>query len=392
MGKTELFASLEVQRSYRFSLCKKDDVLIDFKIILTGMRETLCRIEKVHDSNPAVLPYGMQLTNEYLLGWVQSRFIPKNRVFVENLLSALPDIDPPLVNLLRTTLGLSLTDDYWILPEEQKDLTWTNHNLYDNEFSETLALVAFTGYNEKVKGIVSSPEFTTNGMLPKCWRRIDGKVYLYKGGTEGAANAGLEPYSEYYSAQVAEALGLNHVRYELEKWKGKLCSICLLFTSKDISFIPAHVAYPGLSASELLFATSKMKDFYDRFIDIMIFDVVIANHDRHFGNFGFLRNNLTGELEEVAPIFDNGMSLLHQAMDTDFADLNAYLDWRQYTFAFTPNKDLKFLAKYMEPSHRSKLRKLLSFEFEKHPSYNLPDQRLRILSKFVRSRARDFLQ
>lgn len=29
----------------------------------------------------------------------------------------------------------------------------------------------------------SSPEFTTNGMPPKCWRRISGTIHLFKGGT-----------------------------------------------------------------------------------------------------------------------------------------------------------------------------------------------------------------
>jgi len=56
-----------------------------------------------------------------------------------------------------------------------------------------------------------------------------------------------------------------------------------------------------------------------------VFDAVIANQDRHFGNFGFIRDNASGELLRMAPIFDNGMSLLHQAMEDDLNDLNSYL-------------------------------------------------------------------
>ena len=56
-----------------------------------------------------------------------------------------------------------------------------------------------------------------------------------------------------------------------------------------------------------------------------MFDAVIANQDRHFGNFGFIRDNASGELLRMAPIFDNGMSLLHQAMEDDLNDLNSYL-------------------------------------------------------------------
>lgn len=57
------------------------------------------------------------------------------------------------------------------------------------------------------------------------------KVMLYKSGTEGFANSGLEPYSEFYSSQVEKTMELNHIDYNLSKWKGKLCSTCELFTS-----------------------------------------------------------------------------------------------------------------------------------------------------------------
>lgn len=36
-------------------------------------------------------------------------------------------------------------------------------------------------------------------MLAKSWRRIKNNILLYKSGTEGFANSGLEPYSEYYA-------------------------------------------------------------------------------------------------------------------------------------------------------------------------------------------------
>lgn len=135
---------------------------------------------------------------------------------MDKILSLLEDSDQPrLINLLKVTLGLSLTDDYWVVTQGD-DLLWRDYNLYRNDFSEALSLIAFTG-GTKISGFRNSPEFTTDGMLKKCWRRIEGKVYLYKGGTEGYANAGNEPYSEFYASQLAEALSLNHVKYGLEK-------------------------------------------------------------------------------------------------------------------------------------------------------------------------------
>ena len=77
-------------------------------------------------------------------------------------------------------------------------------------------------------------------MFPKTWRRINNEILLYKGSTNylGLSNTGMEPYSEYYAQQVADALGYNHVKYNLETWKDQIVSICPLFTSKDISFVP----------------------------------------------------------------------------------------------------------------------------------------------------------
>ena len=113
--------------------------------------------------------------------------------------------------------------------------------------SNVLAELAFTGYGSSVRTfLLSSPEFTTNGMLRKCWRRIGGKVYLYKGGTEGAANTGNEPYSEFYAAQIAAAMGIHAIPYGLSRWKGVLCSTCELFTDKAYAYLPiGHLVSKG---------------------------------------------------------------------------------------------------------------------------------------------------
>jgi len=71
-------------------------------------------------------------------------------------------------------------------------------NLYVNSFNTNIASIAFTGYGSYTRSTFRlSPEFTTNGMLAKSWRRIKGRILLYKSGTEGFANSGLELYSEY---------------------------------------------------------------------------------------------------------------------------------------------------------------------------------------------------
>lgn len=57
---------------------------------------------------------------------------------------------------------------------------------------------------------------------------------------------------------------------------------------------------------------------------MLVFDAVIYNEDRHFGNFGVLRDNRTGKVIGPTPIFDNGLSLFNYAMSDDLEFLEEY--------------------------------------------------------------------
>ena len=275
-----------------------------------------------------LLPLGMELSGSGIAKWLKQRTIPKNRAYVNSFLSKCGlHINRPM-NIIRVSKGLSLNDCYWVV-EEGFNGTFEKYNLYDNRFSQLLALIAFTGYGSSVRtSLVSCPEFTTNGMLPKCWRRVNGTIRLYKGGTSGASNTGCEPYSEYYAAQIAKAMGINSVSYNLSKWKGELCSVCDLFTSKDYSYLPIGrmVTVGGMEAVREYYQ-SLGKEYIDALNTMLVFDAVIFNTDRHFGNFGFMVNNKTNKITASAPLFDHGNALFNYAGRDDlenFAALEAY--------------------------------------------------------------------
>lgn len=160
---------------------------------------------------------------------------------------------------------------------------------------------------------MSSPEFTTNGMpSPKYWRRIDGKIFLYKGGTMGASNTGNKPYSEFYAYQIGKILGINDVPYNLSKWKNTLCSTCELFTSKEVSFVPVGriVRSSGMQAVREYYKKlgAKSENALD---DMLVFDALIFNTDRHYGNFDFLIDSHTNRIIAPAPLFYHGNSLFN---------------------------------------------------------------------------------
>jgi len=178
----------------------------------------------INEDKQSMLPLDLVCSPEGISQWIRCRIIPKNRANVHGLLSKCGlSINRPM-SIISVCKGLSLNDCYWVV-EEGYEGTFEKANLYDNPLSQVLAAIAFTGYGSSVRSsLISSPEFTTNGMLPKCWRRIDGKVLLFKGGTSGTSNTGNEPYSEFYAAQIAKAMGIEAIPYGLSKWKGNLCS------------------------------------------------------------------------------------------------------------------------------------------------------------------------
>ncbi len=342
----------------------------------------------INEEKKHLLPIDMEMNPDSIYRWIRHRTIPKNRAYVHNFLSKCGlSINRPM-NIISVSKGLSLNDSYWVV-EEGFDGTFDKYNLYDNRFSQILALIAFTGYGSSLRtSLASCPEFTTNGMLPKCWRRTDGKVALYKGGTMGASNTGNEPYSEFYAAQIAKIICTTAVDYKLSKWKGELCSVCELFTSKEYSFIPVgRIVTKGGFEAVREYCKSLGDEYVKALNEMIVLDAIICNTDRHFGNFGFLIDNVANEIVAPAPVFDHGNALFNFAGKRDLIDdeaLAAYAD------SLMPCVYDDFIAEakaVMTPELQEKVRHLVNFKFKKNARYNLDNKRLKLIEKQVQKRA-----
>lgn len=371
-----------------YVLKQYDKNIMSFSLIrdFDGIR---AEISKVFDR--AFMPLGLQPDNEALLRWLRRRTIPANRAYVQNFLARFGLNERDTKGIIDICRGLSLNDSYWIVPDDF-DGKFADYNLYQNRFSRAVALIAFTGYGgaSTRTSLASSPEFTTGGMLAKCWRRIDGRIVLFKSGTEGAANSGCEPYSEFLACQAALAVGIDAVPYSLARWKGRLCSTCGLFTDIDHSFIPVGgLVREGGMRAVAEFYMNLGSDYYDCLADMLVFDAVICNTDRHFGNFGFIVDNRSNRIIRPAPLFDHGNSLFNFAMDDDLRDLESYAATR---LPATYPDFVEMAKAVMGAKQRARLRKLANFKFKKHQRYNLPRERVAALEGFIRLRAEKLLR
>lgn len=367
-----------------------NQVLITFALEKRGLEGLSASIIEVDEDKKELFPLDMELTSEGLVKWLERRVIPKNRMFVNEILRTLGLSANDTQGIIDVCKGLSLNDSYWIVPQ-YFDGTYEQYNLYENRFSEILSLVAYTGIGQSDGAFTTSPELTTNGMLPKGWRFIENDgIYLYKGGTTGASNTGNEPYSEFYACQIAEAMGLDAVYYDLENWKGILASKCKLFTNIDTSYIPIGrlVKKGGLKAC-IDYYEKLGNDYLENIKSMLVFDAVIYNEDRHFGNFGLLRDNKSGEIISAAPIFDNGLSLFNFAVDEDLENLSNYAKTRSTPYGVSFEE---VCMEVLDKKQAAQLRKLIGFKFKRHPNINLPEQRLEALEKQIQKRIIQLLE
>lgn len=395
----------------KYTLRSKDTPLVDFAlytdiIVLNGKEVVSYRLEIEHSyiENIALLPKNLpsDFSNTQLLTWINKRKAPKNRQFVEKIMTAIEDNANPL-KYVDISHALSLNDTYWIT-NELADERWRDFNLYQHPMDKVLAYVAFTGFTTKISGLRTTAELTSSGMLKKCWsNRADG-VYLLKGDDfiireDKRSQATLE----YYAAQVAEVMGFKHIAYDLEEFHHKnghreiICT-CKLFTSENVGFVDGYtfLRKQGFDLNNAILddplTQMRIANIISSFQyeDMMLFDSIIANQDRHLGNWGVLVDNNTGEFLEVAPIFDNGFSLFYGASAADLQP--------KYHDLYKQSLRCKYLSLdeqarlFVQKRHLPMLRKLITFKFKKHHQYNIADATLKMMEQFIRERAQRTLE
>ena len=113
----------------------------------------------------------------------------------------------------------------------------------------------------------------------------------------------------------------------------------------------------------------------DSFREMVVMDAVMANVDRHSGNYGFLVDNATGEIEGMAPLFDHNMACLPMMMEND--------DFDDYLSMIGPKIGTDFVAiarALITPAIRSKLIDLKDFTYE-DPGLGYPQWKLDAANK-----------
>ena len=281
---------------------------------------------------------------------------------------------------IRITHAASINDSYWIKKDDE-EISWENVSFYRNEFDNTISRLAFEGFGlYGIQMSSTSPELTTDGSFRKCWRKEDGDIYLYKRGTSGAYNAGLEPYCEALASEIINHADSESVRYTVVKLHKETATKCRSFTNEDIGFVPLRkLVDKNITIEELLQFFEKL-GCLEKFKRMLVLDAITFNVDRHLGNIGVLVDNDTQEIKEIVPNFDFNLSMLPYVTKEEFNDIGRKL----LDYGPQIGNDFTRMGQQMLTSSiRSELINLQGFEFVFRGNRDFEPWRVRALEEMV---------
>ena len=309
----------------KFTLLNKNKKIFDFEYNFE--EHMITEIERNYKENENYAPFGLIKNNEVdkkeFNRWWKNRQIPASRNGLKEVLYRSNIYDKDNFDLLDfKAYCLSLSDQYWV-KQKNDDTSWEEINFFDNEFSEDIGKILFNGGSTSSKLNLNTPDMTSNGNYEKRWKIIDGDRYLIKAGSK---IINQEPFNEVIATKLYERL-LNEnefVKYSLIKDETRGFSICKNFITKETELVPAwkineyfdylenENSYEHYIRCLNILGIKNARTLIDKMI---VCDYILANKDRHFNNFGVIRNVETLEFTSVAPIFDNGCSLWYDEND-----------------------------------------------------------------------------
>ena len=317
-----------------YTLCHKDIQVLEFKMEDDEVSDVISILDEKH------LPVGVfkdfekgVSKKQQFRSWWRSRAIPASRQNLRDALEMLGNITTE--QLAAKSFGLSLSDQYWAKPVDSP-LTWKDVNFFENDFSDDVGKALFGTLDIADISSLSllSPDNTSDGWLKKKWIMDNGERVLLKG---GSGTEQQEPFNEAIASEICRRLKVSHVEYSVAEHDGRYYSACKDFITGDTELVSAwHIknALPrGKSESEYAHflrcceavGIKNMESIKKQLCQMFTVDCIIANSDRHFNNFGFVRDAATLDWQGLAPVFDSGTSLFHDVSAYDLKNTAEYI-------------------------------------------------------------------
>jgi len=257
-----------------------------------------------------------------------------------------------LKELMILQYGLSLSDHYWI-DRKPFNHQWKDINLFENRYNDVIGNILFDKNFKLVENIEhikgTSPDITTGGNLKKRWiyNEDDSKSYLIKGSSKIYKQ---EPFNEYFAHLLLDEIKFDHTYYNIKKYGDEYASICPCISDINTEMVSAddlRRKYGFEKSYEALISFGQEQGctgFVDSVNKMIIADFMIDNTDRHWNNFGILRDAVSGAWLGMIPLFDNGYSL----WNNDFINNDIYSESQSFKDYNIDNMNYVNMSNYVE--------------------------------------------
>ncbi len=203
------------------------------------------------------------------------------------------------------SFGACITDNYWFRAKGSK-LKYKDIS-FEYDFYGDLVLKGDAGYVPKFPK--HSPQLTLTGSYEKCWKLIQGEWYLYKQGTQD------EIFSELFCSRLAKVLNIPTADYEYIDGYIRTKNIADKYNLEPVS----SIAGDNDDYDNVFSALSTISNVIAKqYLNLILFDFIIYNVDRHNENCALLRDKKNGKIISLAPNYDNNIALLNATSNLHF--------------------------------------------------------------------------
>ncbi|MCL2086647.1 MAG: hypothetical protein FWH05_03530 [Oscillospiraceae bacterium] len=225
--------------------------------------------------NESLVPGGILRKTMNFNEWFNTRYSMGSNTSARRLMLRAFGTDRHTKETNMVTRALSLSDCYW-LKRSDESVTFAQITPYFNE--EWDGRAPFKG------GAIST--LFVNGAADKKW--LNSKTLLKVGSFKE-----IEPY------ELCNALGIKHIPETRLVKEGLLVTnftcVYRYFESMEQSGFVKEGENPREKAISL---------FGEAAVTLFVVDYLVEHDDRHWGNYGFMRNADTGEYEGMSPYYD----------------------------------------------------------------------------------------
>ena len=338
----------------------------------------IIRVTKIY--NEILLPPGTRKANRgnlsiFMENWQKERAIPFNRQCLDQYTSY---FETSILEAAQIFGSLSLTDHYWF-KEETDDEKWEDICFQKNGFSNQLA--DYILLEKKAGKPMPVPDVNTDGVLQKIWIHTSDGPVLYKYGDFGNdCNCNLLSANEVVGSRVGNLMEVPVVQYKIARLPDEDIPVCACesFVPDSSEFITAaqlQKDYMG-EPFDLYTQMSKM-GFKENLDQMILFDFLLHNKDRHLKNFGFERDAESLEITRFSPLFDQGSCLAFDGILNDASTK---------PFKASRSEQIAMLDKIPDIPLQSEIEAIIE---DVYAEFSVPERQLRIAKEDLKTTYRE---